>query len=203
MFGFVPASSYPQLPSNFTPATPTSTTSSSVTYSVDPNTGCTVSPIPPTPPSTTPTGRYYAYQCPTLISTGTTPVDPVLVLTGYFPPIDAEVPWRVTGPNWWRGVIPGPSLGISLANPTSNFYLGGSNEFIVRNLQVFYGAAFHNIPARLAPGSAQPLWGGVGTAPSVVTVSRLQKGFFFGATFNLSGFIQSLFGGGGSKASAP
>jgi hypothetical protein len=200
VFGWVPASGFTGLPSNFTPAGPTSTTSATVSYSVDPKTGCTISPIPPTPPSTTPTGNYYAYECPTQVSTGPKPVDPVLVLTGYFPPVDAEVPWRIASRNWWRDVLPGPSIGISLSSPASNFYIGGSNEFLVRNLQLFYGVAFHNIPNALAPGSTQPLWGGTGTAPTVGTISRLQKGFFFGATFNLSGFVQSLFGGGGSKA---
>jgi hypothetical protein len=200
IFGWVPASSYEGLPANFTAANPTSTTSSTVNYSVDSKTGCTISPIPPTPPSTTPTGDYYAYECPAQVGTGPKPVDAVLVLTGYFPPVDAEVPWRIASRNWWRDVVPGPGVGISLSSPTNNFYLGLSNEFLVRNLQLFYGEAFHNIAARLAPGSTQPLWGGTGAAPAIATVSRLQRGFFLGATFNLSGFIQSLFGGGGAKA---
>jgi hypothetical protein len=200
VFGWVPASSFKGLPGNFTPAPPTSTTSATANYSVDPKTGCTISPIPPVAPATAPTGDYYAYECPAQVSTGPKPVDPVLVLTGYFPPVDAEVPWRLASRDWWRDVLPGPSIGISLSSPASNFYLGLSNEFLVRNLQLFYGVAFHDVPTTLAPGSTQPLWGGTGTAPTIGTVSRLQKGFFFGATFNLSGFIQSLFGGGASKA---
>jgi hypothetical protein len=109
---------------------------------------------------------------------------------------------RWAGHDAWRDYIPAPSLGISLANPTKNFYLGASNEALVRNLQVFYGVAFQNASLRLAPNTSQPVWGGGGTQPAVATVSGFQKGFFIGATFNLSGFIQSLFGGSSKSASA-
>jgi hypothetical protein len=195
VFGFVPAtaSSVP----GYTPAPPTATNPSSTNiYSVNAASGCTVGSITTgTPPSAT--TNNYAYECPALVSSGPHPVDPVLVLTGYIPPIDAEKPLNYKGRAWWRDVLPGPSVGLSLANPTTNFYVGGSTEFPVRNMQVFFGLAFHSISTRLSPGSTQPLWGGTGTAPAVATVSTLQKGFFLGMTFNLSGFVQTLLGGGG------
>ena len=121
----------------------------------------------------------------------------MLVLTGYIPPIDAENPLNYRRKSWWRDVLPGPSVGFSLANPTTDFYLGGSTEFPVRNMQIFLGVAFHSIPTKLAAPANQVLWGGTGTVPTIATVSALQKGFVFGTTFNLSGFVQTLFGGGG------
>jgi hypothetical protein len=99
-----------------------------------------------------------------------------------------------------RDLIPGFSFGISLSNPTTNFYVGGSNELLVRNFQIFYGLALHNIGTGLAPGPSQPVWGGTGSAPAPATVSGFQKGGFVGGTFNLSGFIQSLFSAGGGKS---
>ncbi len=35
---------------------------------------------------------------------------------------------------------------------------------------------------------------------SLCTVSKFQKGFFLGLTLNLTGFVQSVFGGGGGGA---
>jgi hypothetical protein len=156
----------------------------------DTSTGCT--------PATNPTMKV-AFFCPAQNGHGSVLVDPVLALTIYFPPVDAEVPWPRRH-DWWRELIPGFSVALSLANPTTNFYVGGSNEMFVRNVQVFYGVAFRNIATGLAPASNQPSFGGTGTPPAVATVSGFQKGFFIGMTYNLSGFIQSLFGGGGGKA---
>jgi hypothetical protein len=86
---------------------------------------------------------------------------------------------------------------MSLTNPTSNFYFGGSNEFGVRNLQLFYGRAFLNQQSTIAPAASQAVWGGQGTQPTVVTTASVRQGWYFGATFNLSNFIQSIIGGGG------
>jgi len=187
-FGFVPASSYGgTLPAGFNPGpipAPTATV-----LGVDSKTGCTISGVAGS-------ATAYVWECPIQTGTGATPVDPVLVLTGYIVPVDAERPFRYKGVGWWRDYLPAPSLGISLANPTTNFYLGASNEAFVRNLQFFYGVGFHSTSLRLASGASQPAWGGAGTPPTVATTSGFLKGFFFGATFNLSGFVQTLFGGG-------
>jgi hypothetical protein len=134
------------------------------------------------------------------VSTGAIPVDPVLVLTVYIVPVDAERPMRFKGSGAWRDYLPAPSFGISLSNPTTNFYVGASNEVLLRNLQIFYGASFHNTALKLAPGATQALWGGTGAAPTAATVPGFQKGPFVGVTFNLSSFIQSLFSGGGGGA---
>jgi hypothetical protein len=193
IFGFVPANSI-KLPPNLIPGPiPTSTPTNQL--AIDPSTGCTIATTPVLNTTTT-----YAYYCPTkLKQLGPTPVDPLLVLTIYFPPVDAERQWRLDRRDLWREVVPGLSFGISLANPTSNFYVGGSNEVLLRNVQVVYGLAFHQIATGLAPLSTQPPWGGVGPVPTVATVSGHQKGFFVGVTYNLSGFIQTLFSGGGAK----
>ncbi len=196
VFGFVQASNPSiKLPTGYIPG-PVPTTTPTNQLAIEPKTGCTVSTTPVA--NMTPTS-YYAFYCPTRVKTGPYPVDPVLALTLYFPPVDAETPLRFKWRYLKRDLIPGISFGMSLSNPTTNFYAGGSNELLVRNVQLFYGVAFHNIATGLAPGPSQPVWGGVGTAPTVSTVSGFQRGFFIGGTFNLSGFIQSLFGGGGGK----
>jgi len=127
--------------------------------------GCTVSAAV-TNGSGVITTPAYAYECPQQSGTGPWPVDPVLVMTVYIPPVDAERPMRVSfknGKEGLRDLLPAPSFGISLANITSDFYLGASNKAGIRNMQFFYGIAFHNIPVSLAPGPTQPIWGGGGT----------------------------------------
>jgi hypothetical protein len=66
----------------------------------------------------------------------------------------------------------------------------------VRNIQLFYGCAFQKTATGLCALASQPPWGGTGTAPTVSTVSGFQKGFFVGIRYNLSGLVQTLFGGG-------
>jgi hypothetical protein len=210
IFNFVSAAGYlnnyhGKLPSGYVPAPgaisipPTSTA-----YGVDSTTGCTITVPEITPPPTPNTNL--AYECPVQTGKGAHPVDPVLVLTLYIPPVDAERSMRLPkfnkGFEGIRDYIPAPSFGLSLSNPTTNFFLGASNELFMRNVQAFYGLALHNVPVTLAPGSAQPIFGGSGTAPTVGTVSKFQKGFFLGVTFNLTGFVQSLFGGGGGGGAA-
>jgi len=202
LFSFVSASTYVSqyhgtLPSGYVPATGTVsiTPANQANFAVDPSTGCTVS-APQVTPSPTPNTNL-AYQCPVQTAKGPHPVDPVLLLTLYAPPVDAERKMSFTRP---RDYIPGASFGLSLSNPTTNVYVGASNEFLLRDVQIFYGLGLHNAGASLGPGSTQPLYGGQGTVPAAATLSKFQKGFSLGVTFNLSGFIQTLIGGGGGAA---
>jgi len=118
------------------------------------------------------------------------------MLTLYYPPVDAETQWRWNkGKDW----IPGLTVGFSLANPTSNFYIGGSNEILIRNIQLVYGIGFQHVPIALGAASSQPIWGGVGAAPTVSVIQGFTRSFFVGLTFNLSSFVQSL-GFGASKS---
>jgi hypothetical protein len=108
-------------------------------------------------------------------------VDPILAVTAYvFGPMDAERPWRP------RDLVPGVTLGFSLTSPSTNFYIGGSSEFFIRNLQLMYGFAFNRVstldPAMQSVGSSAP-----------TTRQIFAKGGFVGLSFNITGFIQSLF----------
>jgi hypothetical protein len=105
-------------------------------------------------------------------------VDPILALTAYFKPIDAERPWRKSD------LIPGATLAFSLSSPTTNFYFGASSEFPkLRNVQMTYGFS-------LVRGSVlEPPF----TSSAAVTNPHFFKGGFVGLTFNITGFIQSLF----------
>jgi hypothetical protein len=101
-------------------------------------------------------------------------------------PMDAERDWRP------RDLTPGLSVGFSLTSPSSNFYFGGSSEFFLRNVQLVYGVSVAKVSAA---GS-----GSNGTSPS--TTQNFHSGWYTGLTFNVSGFIQGLFsGGGGGKSS--
>jgi hypothetical protein len=206
-FGWVaPTTPGIQLPMNYiaasqivptVPSTVAISGAGAVPVAVEPTTQCTygVSKVPNTVGGTT-TMVFPVYQCPQKTGKGSTNIDGVLVLTAYLLPVDAEVPWRFRfyAPSAWRDWVPAPSIGISLTSPTNNFYAGASNEFGVRNLQIFYGVSFRNVANRLALPGSQQVWGGQGTAPAVATISAFQHSFFVGATFNLSNFIQSLFG---------
>jgi hypothetical protein len=185
-FGFIPSNSTTAIKGTSPFTTPKAATG----LAVDPATGCTYDP----PGSTTTPQTYY---CPSRTGTGPRSIDPVLVLTTYFPPVDAERQWGHT----IRDFVPGFSLGASLSSPTNNFYVGGSNEIFVRNIQAFYGLAFQKVAKGLGAPTSQPAYGGVGTAPSASTAQGFQRGFFVGVTYNLSGFFQTLFSGGGAKSS--
>ena len=114
-------------------------------------------------------------------------VDPVLLFTAYIKPIDAERPYRL------QDAIPGVSFGLSLSSPASNFYFGGSSE-ILRNIQLAYGFTIAKT-SKLAPaGTFNPTPNGTNTP---ATTQSFSKGGFVGLTFNISGFLQGLFGGGG------
>lgn len=99
-------------------------------------------------------------------------VDPVLDVSVYtFKPVDAERAFVKSD-----FFVPAPTLGFSLSSPTSNYYLGFSSEALMRNLQFTYGLA-------IARMSVQ------GSTSGIVT----KGGPFLGLSFNITGFIQSLF----------
>jgi hypothetical protein len=110
-------------------------------------------------------------------------VDPVLLVTAYvFGRVDAERPWHP------KDLIPGATMGFSLTAPSSNFYFGASSEFFLRNLQAVYGFSLAKVPTLAPPGTVQ-----AATATTPATVQRFAKGGFVGLSFNITGFIQSLF----------
>jgi hypothetical protein len=129
-------------------------------------------------------------SCTVYTSTpGSRLVDPVLGITVYaLRPLDAERPFRMPD------LTPAPSLGISLSSPTSNFHVGLSSEFFIRNLQVMYGVSFvqetHLTGTINAPGAANNT---SQYATSVNTLKKFNEGEFFGFTYDITGFIQSLF----------
>jgi hypothetical protein len=108
-------------------------------------------------------------------------VDPILALSVYLKPMDAERRWQASD------MIPAPTIGFSLTSPASNFYFGGSSEFpFVRNLQVVYGFSAAKVSV-LETASLQ----NSNTTP--VTRQVFAKGGFAGLSFNILGFIQSVF----------
>jgi hypothetical protein len=121
-------------------------------------------------------------------------VDPVLFITWYPVPFDAERPFR---PSDFLHV--GANFGLSLASPTNNFYVGGSTE-IRRNVQLVFGFNVAKI-SRLAVSSGTTITVS-GAPPSPPTTQHFAKGAFIGLTFNISGFVQGLFGGGGGGGSS-
>ncbi len=123
---------------------------------------------------------------------GTPIVDPTVFLTWYIQPLDAERPSR-----FWDDFlrIPGLTVGVSLASPTSNFYVGGTSE-LVRNVELVYGGMIAKI-TELAPGAnGMTVTVSQGT-PSAPTEQHFATGLFVGLTFNVTGFIQGLSSGGG------
>jgi hypothetical protein len=130
-------------------------------------------------------------KSPNIVNTGTTAspqyvakpgtilVDPVLAVTVYFKAMDAERKWQRSD------LTPGGTIGFSLTSPTTNFYLGASSELFYRNLQLVYGYSAAKVTA-LGPASAN---GG----PVISTEQKFRQGGFVGLSFNITGFIQSLF----------
>jgi hypothetical protein len=98
--------------------------------------------------------------------------------------MDAESPWH------WRDLRPAATFGLSLSSPSGNFYFGGSSE-IRRNVQITYGFTVAKT-SKLAPGSAYNSSGSPTTSPS--TISIFGKGAYIGISYNISGFLQTLFG---------
>jgi hypothetical protein len=128
-------------------------------------------------------------------------VDPALMFTVYPYPVDAETH---CGLHCLWTTPPGFSLGLSLANPSSSFYVGASFE-LLRNMQLVLGynwAKEAYLPTGIVQGSSAINSG------TPVTSQRYTGQIFLGLTFNISGFVQSLFGGGGGggasgKSSSP
>lgn len=119
-------------------------------------------------------------------------VDPVLLLTWYPVPFDAERPYRVSD---LKHV--GASFGLSLSSPASNFYVGASAE-IQRNVQLVGGFNVAKISQlTVDDGTTVHVTGGT---PSTPTNQHFGLGGFIGLTFNIGGFVQSLFGGGGKPS---
>jgi hypothetical protein len=127
----------------------------------------------------------------------------VLLFSAYLKPMDAESNWKPSN------LTPAVTFGLSLTSPASNFYFGGSSEF-VRNVQVVYGFTIAQ-QAQLAPGLYQPTNPPAGScqancstsnATPPATVQNFKLGGFIGISYNITGFIQSLFGGGGGKGAA-
>lgn len=134
---------------------------------------------------------------------GSVIVDPVLFFSAYLWPMDAESTWQKSN------LRPALTFGLSLSAPASNFYFGLSSEFR-RNIQVVYGFTVAQ-QAKLAPGLYQPTNPAPGkcqancstsNATPPPTVQTFKPGGFIGISYNITGFIQSLFGGGGSKGSS-
>jgi len=132
--------------------------------------------------------------CPTGVSTcslyttakGSHLIDPVLGLTVYaIHPLDVERPFRL------QDLIPAPTVNLSVLSPTSNFHIGFSSEFFVRNLQLTYGASFVQ-ETRLPSGTPTAT---IDNQPAYLyTVKKFNKGGFFGFTLNLSGLINAATG---------
>jgi len=117
---------------------------------------------------------------PNYVSTAGAPlIDAVLAVTVYFKPIDAERQFHKSD------LIPGGTVGFSLTSPSSNFYVGGSSEFFIRNLQIMGGAAFLKV-SELGPTAS-------GSTTVTSTIQQEKVRGFFGISFNISGFLQSLF----------
>ena len=83
-------------------------------------------------------------------------------------------------------LIPAPTLAFSLSSPSTNFYFGGSSELFVRNLQLVYGFSIAKT------GVLQPTANQL-SATTAATQQVFLKGGFVGVSFNITGFIQSLF----------
>jgi hypothetical protein len=65
-----------------------------------------------------------------------------------------EMEWKNTK-DW----IPGLGLAFSLANPTGYYYFGGTNEFLVRNVQLFYGLSLIKAATSLGAALQRNLYG--------------------------------------------
>jgi hypothetical protein len=97
-------------------------------------------------------------------------------------PLDAERSFKPSD------LLPAPTFDISMVSPTSNYHVGFSSEFLMRNLQLVYGASFVQ-ETRLA----QPIANFNGQPISLSTSKKEHYGGFVGFSFNITGFVQSLF----------
>jgi hypothetical protein len=125
-------------------------------------------------------------------------IEPLLLLTVYPWPIDAEQPCVPLACLWQNA--PGLNVGFSLTSPTSSFYLGLSLE-LFRNIELVLGDNFQIVQRLPSPPVAIS-----NAATTATTSSTFANGVSAGLTFNISGFIQGVVGsasaaagGGGSK----
>lgn len=107
-------------------------------------------------------------------------VDPILSLTAFLKPVDAERPWHRSD------LIPGATVAFSLTSPSTNFYLGGTTVAFRRNIQALYGLSLARVSVLEAPSSQL-------SATSPATRQQFAKGGFVGVSFNILGLITSVF----------
>jgi hypothetical protein len=119
-------------------------------------------------------------------SKGSHLIDPVVGLTVYaLHPLDVERPFRM------QDLTPAPTFDLSVLSPTTNFHIGFSSEFFVRNLQLNYGGSFVQ-ETRVPPGTPTAT---IDNQPAYLsTVKKFNKGGFFGFTLNISGLINAATG---------
>lgn len=105
-------------------------------------------------------------------SSGDPDISPVLAFTAYWKPVDIYERTR------WTDWIPNPTIGFDVANPTDDFFVGGSSEFI-RNIQIIYGWNFAKVDKLT---NIQDL-----DSDSDPAVSQsFDSNFFIGVTFNIN-----------------
>lgn len=141
-------------------------------------TTCSNSDCPPSVPATCSS----AAAC--YVSTsGSHFFDPILAVSVYaFKPIDAETSFR-----WSDLYVPALTAGFSLESPTTHFYLGGSSEALMRNLQITYGMGLAQVTSLSKPAD------GTNLQYSTAEKTGYQHAAYVGFTFDITGFIQSLF----------
>lgn len=127
--------------------------------------------------------------CGTYTDSASSPhaVEPAVFFTTYVPQrFDAESKWHPLETVWPIA----PSVGISLTQPSTDFFFGNSSE-VRRGVQVVYG--WHLARTNyLLPGENPT------SSAASPTGRHFKSGAFIGVTFNLN-FVQSLFPGGGGK----
>jgi len=144
---------------------------------------------PPCPMGTPPPGTAASGTCGTYTnaSSNSSAVEPVVFFTTYVPQrFDAESHWHPREMIWPIA----PSFGISLTQPSTDFFFGESSE-VRRGVEVVYGLHLARTNYVLSGENLTS-----STAPP--TGQHLTTGFFYGVTFTLN-FVQSLFSGGGPK----
>jgi len=110
-------------------------------------------------------------------------VSPALFFTWYlFHPMDPEVPFHRSD------LIPEPAVGFSITNPGSDYYFGASSEFLVRNIQLVYGAHYGKV-TEIAPDQVDDPY----SSTAQTTQNKFVGKAFVGVTFNVD-FIKSIFG---------
>jgi hypothetical protein len=144
---------------------------------------------PPCPSGTTPPGNKTSGTCGTFANAASTsaPVQPAIFFTTYVPQrFDAESHWSPREMIWPIA----PTFGISLTQPSTDFFFGQSSE-IRRGVEVVYG--WHAARVSYVLGGEDPT-----SSASPPTGRQWKSGFSYGVTFTLN-FIQSLFSGGAAS----